>query len=418
MLYDDSVSSNGVRVQISTDEATADKLELIFSIPTNNPEPYPTYVSNITHNTTCLPGDYSTYSYICPSNVSDANATIFHTCNGTAMKITTQCPTERVVPSCHILETTSATCSVLDFSSSNTTCVCTLDLSSRRRLSEDLENTGVLEVASLSILIGEEFESTIVATEDFDSLQDVKAVLTVILMYGCMWVGGILSILLCGLRHKAADKVKSAENELEKKKEEARQTRTAAAVKEYLAAYVKEVFPTVFRAESSLLRLYHEISKHHRYLVLFTAQGPNSDKIRMITGVHLLTIQTMLMFMLAVLYDIQFPEDDGTCRQELSEDSCLSHSSPFDNEKHLCNWHINKDDEYVCSYIEPTFSWDMIILLSIVVAIFTAPVNLLVDFLFMEVLSAPDADSIKIQTEDTALKRAGRRMSSAVRRAS
>lgn len=60
----------------------------------------------------------------------------------------------------------------------------------------------------------------------------------------------------------------------------------------------------------------------------------------------------------------------------------------------------------------------MIILLSIIVAIFTAPVNLLVDFLFMEVLSAPDADSIKIQTEDTALKRAGRRMSNAVRRAS
>ena len=60
----------------------------------------------------------------------------------------------------------------------------------------------------------------------------------------------------------------------------------------------------------------------------------------------------------------------------------------------------------------------MVILLSIVVAIFTAPVNLLVDFLFCEVLSAPTADSLKIQTEDTTLKRAGRRMSNAVRRAS
>lgn len=58
------------------------------------------------------------------------------------------------------------------------------------------------------------------------------------------------------------------------------------------------------------------------------------------------------------------------------------------------------------------------ILLSIITAIFTAPVNLLVDFLFMEILSAPDADSIKIQAEETVLKRAGRRMSNAVRRAS
>ena len=60
----------------------------------------------------------------------------------------------------------------------------------------------------------------------------------------------------------------------------------------------------------------------------------------------------------------------------------------------------------------------MVILLSIVVAIFTAPVNLLVDFLFCEVLSAPTADSLRIQTEETAMKRAGRRMSNAVRRAS
>jgi hypothetical protein len=60
----------------------------------------------------------------------------------------------------------------------------------------------------------------------------------------------------------------------------------------------------------------------------------------------------------------------------------------------------------------------MIIVISIVVAVFTAPVNLMVDFLFDDVLSAPTTSSIKAQNQNTAFQRAGRRMSNAVRRAS
>ena len=181
-----------------------------------------------------------------------------------------------------------------------------MDLTTRRRLTDELENTGALEVASLSVLIADEFVDTIVSTEDFNSLDDVKAVLTVILMYGIMWAGGLIGILLCGLRQRLkANKVKSDESELERKKQDAHENRTVDSIRNYLTAYVNEVFPTVFRAESSLMRLYDEISKHHRYLILFTAKGKNGDSVRMLTGVHLLTIQTMLMFMLAVLYDMQ-----------------------------------------------------------------------------------------------------------------
>ena len=60
----------------------------------------------------------------------------------------------------------------------------------------------------------------------------------------------------------------------------------------------------------------------------------------------------------------------------------------------------------------------IIITISVVCAIFTSPVNWVVDFVFNDVLSAPTADSIKIRQQDTAMRRAGRRMSNAVRRAS
>jgi hypothetical protein len=52
------------------------------------------------------------------------------------------------------------------------------------------------------------------------------------------------------------------------------------------------------------------------------------------------------------------------------------------------------------------------------VAIFTAPINLFVDFIFKNILSAPTADEIKLQANDTAIQRTGRRASNAIRRAS
>ena len=52
------------------------------------------------------------------------------------------------------------------------------------------------------------------------------------------------------------------------------------------------------------------------------------------------------------------------------------------------------------------------------VAVLTAPVNLVVDFLFHDILSAPSADALKTAAAGNAMRRAGRRMSNAVRRAS
>jgi hypothetical protein len=63
-----------------------------------------------------------------------------------------------------------------------------------------------------------------------------------------------------------------------------------------------------------------------------------------------------------------------------------------------------------------------VIIMSVLVAMFTAPVNIVIDFLFNEILSAPTADDEKLQAQ--ALQQGGRarqamrRASNAVRRAS
>jgi hypothetical protein len=55
-----------------------------------------------------------------------------------------------------------------------------------------------------------------------------------------------------------------------------------------------------------------ELNRNHAYLGLFSAAtGELNDMKRLINGAQLLTVQTALMFLLAVFYDLQSPSDDG-----------------------------------------------------------------------------------------------------------
>jgi hypothetical protein len=120
----------------------------------------------------------------------------------------------------------------------------------------------------------------------------------------------------------------------------------------------------VFRAKRGLTRFWEEISKNHRYVLLFTASGDDGNHKRFLTGMHLLTVQSMLMFILSVFYDLQvshvssvslpshhlasqYPSADYDCASFTTKKACLEEQSPFDSSKHLCQW-VQEEDESVC----------------------------------------------------------------------
>jgi hypothetical protein len=72
-----------------------------------------------------------------------------------------------------------------------------------------------------------------------------------------------------------------------------------------LLRVVDEIFPAVFQAKSPLQRLWGEISRHHRYLMLFIPNKHEKYSQRSLTAIHLLTVQSMLMFIVALCYDLQ-----------------------------------------------------------------------------------------------------------------
>eukprot|EP01032_Pedospumella_encystans_P010499 gene10499-12265_t len=181
-----------------------------------------------------------------------------------------------------------------------------------------------------------------------------------------------------------------------------------------------ETFPSVFSNKPFFGRMYGEIKRHHRYLTLLTAtKGPTGDKDRILTAVDLLSTQTMLMFLLALLYDVQAPTNDGKCVTYLDKGNCLQRRSPFDDDQTYCIWQTPGNDpaNHFCEYQNPRFSLQIVIYIAVIVALITAIFQAPLDYC-MDLLSAPLADDLKLAEEETVLHNVGRHITDVARKVS
>ena len=444
--YDSSAlratGSNGAMVgnPVRANIAASSTQQVTFTLQNSESQSYYS-TPGVFHRTICLEGDLTHTPYTC-DNGETGTSILWHNCTGEKNILESPCPTVSFTPVCELLnEDAVYDCTVKSFTATATVCQCdrTDDVATRRRVlrmnrnlaEEALEDSGAIEIVGVSTLIAEEFGATLISAGDL-TLGDLQDALIIFILYAALWGGGMLGLSLCTLRRRKLTKISGlVRHELLKKKQHATATKNSLDVKKYMLSYINEVFPSVYqRTDSFFSRAWGEISKHHKYLILFTAKGRNSENIRMLTGVYLLTMQTLLMFILAVCYDLEFPQDDGTCLTYETSNSCTAEKSVFDHSKSKCVW-TDPDSstvEYVdnydigglgyipsCEFVEPVFSVQTVVILSIIAAVITAPLNFVIDFLFWSVISAPTADSLKMQAEDSLFSRtarnAGRRMS-------
>jgi hypothetical protein len=149
-----------------------------------------------------------------------------------------------------------------------------------------------------------EFEATVLSANSFDSSSVSKSI-TILLMYGIMWGAGFILISVSYFQKNQAEQIAQFHQNKIKAITKSRPTNAPEDIQRMLARYLDEIFPTVFQTQSYLSRMMEEITKHHRYVILFSTRGQDLNMKRIVTCVHLLTIQSMLMCMLAVLYDLQ-----------------------------------------------------------------------------------------------------------------
>jgi hypothetical protein len=419
---------NGNPVQITVSRSSADPTRVTMVLVHNSAVVFTSMeeARTMAFNTTCTgAGDTHVETFECPLS----GTVLTNECFGQAGVLTAYCPV--LAPSCAVLHsdsgvanTNSSACELVSYDQHSTTCSCTVEPTvTRRRLSGELEQSGVLDAVSMSVYIGSQFKDTFSSSDDLTSAAALQRVLIVIVMFASLWAGGLLVIFSCAWRRALLKKFNDkADAHLEKKMISAQVSRSPAAVNQYLTDYVIETFPSVFSNKPFFSRLYGEVKRHHRYLTLFTApEGESGDKQRILTGVQVLTTQTMLMFILAMLYDVQSPSDDGSCLTHIDEATCLSRKSVFDTSEAYCQWTATEYNSgvvgYTCQYQDPRFSVKVVIYLAVIVSILVAIIQTPVDGIFA-ILSAPVADDAKVATQDTALTRLGRRASNVARRAS
>ena len=262
----------------------------------------------------------STTNYTCPDG-----QVVSHSCTGGSRNvITSTCPALRYIPVCRILSSSNEdskapSCSVVAFTSTNVTCNCTIYLeesstssigNGRRQLysSSAVESSGYIEMTSMSEHTYEGFISTNSEITDV-SLGDIRKGMIVIIMFVSMWGFGAIGIfeLFWSSRFRSKVMPKSAVSDL--KRSSATSELSLEAKKDYLLKYIDGILPAIYRSnvehDSTLQSMWKTIRTYHPYAVIFTAEGPGAKELKIRTGIYLLTIQSMLMFIMAVFFDLQ-----------------------------------------------------------------------------------------------------------------
>ena len=232
--------SDGVRVSCRSRNVTR---YMTVTIQHNQYMSYNRIPGNTTFITDCKPLKYDV-DFVCPMN----SYRIVHHCNGSAAKLKSHCPGIKDISVFQNLEDLSKldTCEVVSLDDVSTTCLCKMEPSGTRRLRRSLagvteEDVGYLEVAAMTEQVSEDFAGTIYEAKNFDSIEDVGRVLTVLLMYGAMWIVGLALTWYYAVRGSTKDR-KGELNEqlaLQRKVAAASSKSSVDKIKKYLDAYVR-----------------------------------------------------------------------------------------------------------------------------------------------------------------------------------
>ena len=365
-----------------------------------------TLVNNAPHNaddntinfsTVCHKRQYlwasSVHRYVCPSS----GYVIVHNCTNKVGVLTTACPQYK--PSCSsFIDSKHSSCKLLSFSANLTVCNCSLSKemsTTHRRLdssSGDIVVTNSLQVVATGRYLVEKVGATLSASSSLASPDAIEHAYIVISMLASLWVIG-LALVAVGRRAKGEKSKVRGEVQVP--------IHTATAplnMHQDFTAYIEEVIPSIFRVESDTLKSIQEVFRRHKYASLVYI-----DNLNLLNVTSIVTMQSMLMFILAVTYDLQSPSDDGSCIQWLTEDLCTQRKSYLDSTQTYCQWEVTSTDDmgssfsgYACSYQDPSATPQVVLSITVIVSLVTALFLRPMDYV-LKILNAPISNRVKVK---------------------
>jgi hypothetical protein len=441
-----SFYSDPLRIQLTSTEKNTDQFlssgvlsSLLFHIQNNEAAGGFTF-GNITKQnftSSCVLHEITNRTFRCPYS----DRLLHHSCNGSFEgTLLSYCP--KVMPSCNSVNVTSAQvssalsrCTLLNYTEAETICSCTLlpsassgtGNSSRRRLtgksssadSAVLDDSGVTNLVAATEFFIDDFTSTFSAADALNSPDGATKATVMIILIGSIWGIGIVAFLGANFheqysyqdkdyslehKHKKRDDQNNGNNpktgDNDEENEEHHEVMTLAQrTRKQILGYVEMIMPAVYNFQESFLqRTLRELGLHHRYLRLFLVDKRKQDiSDRIYRTVKILTIQTLIMFLQAILFDLQNPDDDGTCKLNSTEMSCLGRKTPLDHSQSYCQWIPSQEPH--CQFHPPIFSEQAVIYVMIITAVCTAVLKLPID-MALKIWICPTSDLHK-QKETT-----------------
>lgn len=383
--------SDPIRVTLKDedDRAAGTERNLTFSIRNNDAVPYFIFGEETGSNftTICRFLSHKNHSFVCPYT----GAVIWNNCTGDGGTLVSYCPEIR--PSCNRLNVSSAltndvsNCVLLNHTDTMTTCRCAVTVPSNRRrlaVADDLlDDAGVMDLAAASQFVAMDFQDTFHSASAISPTDVTSKARVIIGLFCCLWGSGAILLVSIHVREtEAAKKAEALEN--------ARDPRVQTGkIDRLIAAYINIIIPAVYNSSEGLsMRLWREMTLHHRYFHLFVADTRRADLYdRSYRTMRILTIETLSIFLQAVLFDLQRPVDDGSCRTFFSKEDCLSRPTVLDSSISYCSWEHTSDNAfaanegYTCEYDGGNFSRQALISVIIITTILTAALKLPIDML-------------------------------------
>jgi hypothetical protein len=234
-----------------------------------------------------------------------------------------------------------------------------------------MSSGGAVNLGVMTKFVAGDFGGTMVAGSAGLSGNVAQQSVVVVVAFGLLWGFGLLNI---GMRHfevspstlisavydsrkqKKGNKI-SMENvprekvgSLDRSVVSIEQVFLKSLIKYYIA-----VIPSVYHLQPWWKRLQTQFVKHHRSIAVFSIFWHRSDtlngnsskrlnkknvlsKTTILQVAFVLTSVTISCFTLALLYDIQYPADDGSCSAHRDVVSCLTRTTVLDSSRSYCRW--------------------------------------------------------------------------------
>ena len=159
-----------------------------------------------------------------------------------------------------------------------------------------------------------------------------------------------------------------------------------------MKSFVNSLFPGSLSNESFQQQLKRELLSHQ---IVHRIVSANNIWEKLLILLRLLTTICLSAFIVAFLFSLQYPTDDGSCDDYSDELSCEQEKSIFDRDNSKCMWVLDMESGLSgCRWRPVSRNYAMAFLVLLVTILFTAPTFAALGFIFDRILAAPTTDDV------------------------